>query len=139
MPFLALAPITSCLTSTFWQNSVLHCEEWNLIGSGHLFLPGQRLKSSLWMDSHIFKGTTPDPVDCRLHGTNVVIYITGPVGGHIPSGGVVDGGLHKSSSDSEVTSQRHTVMNGGEGGGGWGGTLVSTLRFFLSISVILLK
>ena len=139
MPFLALTPITSCLTSTFQQNSVLHSEEWNLIGSGHLFPPGQRLKSSLGMDCHIFKGTTPDPVDCRSHGINVVIYITGPVGGHIPSGGVVDGGLHKSSSDSEVTSQRHTIMNGGGRGGGWGGALVSTLRFFLSISVILLK
>lgn len=62
----------------------------------------------------------------------------GPVGGHIPSGGVVDGGLHKSSSDSEVTSQRHTVMTVVRVAE-VGGTLVSTLVFFLSISVILLK
>lgn len=40
---LALAPITTP-PLRFWQNSVLHCEEWNLIGSGHLFLPGQRLE-----------------------------------------------------------------------------------------------
>ena len=41
MPFLALTPITSCLTFTFQQNSVMHSEEWNLIGSGHLFPPGK--------------------------------------------------------------------------------------------------
>lgn len=61
------------------------------------------------------------------------------MGGHIPSGGVVDGGLHKSSSDLEVTSRKYTIMNGGGGGGGWEELLFLPPEVFPSISVILLK
>lgn len=34
--------------------STLNSGEWNSIGSGHSFPPGQRSKSSLWMDYYIF-------------------------------------------------------------------------------------
>lgn len=89
-------------------------EEWILISSSHLFPPGQRPKSSLWMDCPIFKGMTPDPMGCGSYGTNAAIYAIGVVGGYFPSGEVVSGRPHKSSSGSEETTQSHIVMNDGK-------------------------